>query len=93
MAQKQVGVAPSGTTDVVTKGYVDARSVEFTIGNGTSTYVLTHNLGTTSVHVTIYEISTGAYFIPDTGTRTTTQITLGFGFLVSTNRFKVVVSV
>lgn len=62
------------------------------IGDGSLTsIVVTHNLGTLDVDITLVEVATGAEWIADVSTRTTTSVTLAFATAPATNAFRVTV--
>lgn len=62
------------------------------IGNGASTtYTVTHNLGTLDVVVAVYTNSDGSVVYPDVTNATTNTVTIDFASAPTTNQYRVVV--
>lgn len=71
---------------------VVVRKFAASIGDGTTTtYVVTHNLGTTDITVGLHEVSSGASWLPDITARATNTVTLVFATAPASNFFRVVV--
>lgn len=85
------GLTTSADNVIVDSATV-ARRVAGSIGNGALTSItFTHNLGTADFSVSLYEISSGAVWIPDVTARSATDVTLAFAVAPTTNQFRVVV--
>jgi hypothetical protein len=90
-------VDPTSAQDAATKAYVDAATGAGTystdIGNGSSTsIVVTHNLGTRDVGVTVYRVASPYDEVITDNERTTTNtVTLLFSEAPSTDQYRVVI--
>ena len=68
--------------------------VKFTtsIGDGSSTdIIVTHNLGTRDLALTVLDNGTYEYVLPDVFFTSTNSITLGFGVAPSVNQYRVII--
>ena len=83
-------VVSTGTVAIDTT--VVVRKYAASIGDGTSvSYVVTHNLGTKDVQVTLYDNTTNAEYLADVTHTSTTTITVAFSTAPTTNQIRVVV--
>lgn len=83
-------VVSTGTVAIDTT--VVVRKYAASIGDGSSlSYVVTHNLGTKDVHVTLYDNTTNAEYLADVTHTSTTTITVAFSTAPTTNQIRVVV--
>ena len=83
-------VVSTGTVAIDTT--VVVRKYAASIGDGSSlSYVVTHNLGTKDVQVTLYDNSTNAEYLADVTHTSTTTITVAFSTAPTTNQIRVVV--
>lgn len=74
--------------------YLDARVGGYAanVGNGSSTsFAVTHGLGTLDVIVQVVEVSTGDTVFVDTARTSTTVVTLTFAVAPTTNQYRVVI--
>lgn len=89
--------AASGGVVVDTNGVgvdttVVVRKYATTFGDGSAaSYVITHNLGTKDVTVSVREVATDAFVECDIVATSTTQVTLGFTAAVASNALRAVV--
>lgn len=91
--------ANSGLVSDSTGLYVDtsivARKKAFTIGDGSTTsFVLTHNLGSQDIHVTVRRVSDNQQVYPDNNATSTNTATIifGTGNVPSTNQYRVFIT-
>jgi hypothetical protein len=71
---------------------VVARKFSQTIGDGSSTsYALTHNLGTQDIHLSVREVASNNAIIVDWTATSTTQATVTFAVAPATNTYRVTV--
>lgn len=94
--RKQLGVAPTNSPDATTKTYVDGKigpSVySATIGDGSTTAItVTHNLGTRSCDVVLYDASTFKRVWADLVYTSTNSVTLTFQTAPASSSIVVVV--
>jgi co-chaperonin GroES (HSP10) len=83
-------VVSTGTVAIDTT--VVVRKYAASIGDGASlSYVVTHNLGTKDVQVTLYDNTTNAEYLADVTHTSTTTITVAFSTAPTTNQIRVVV--
>ena len=62
------------------------------IGDGVNTeYVVTHNLGTLNVSVTVIENSTGQFVVPEIERIDSNSVRITFGFVPDLNAYQVLV--
>lgn len=87
------GTGVSVAADTVSVDYsVVGTRYGVAIGNGSATqFVITHGLTNKNVQVSVYETTSGAMWLPDVSSRTTTTVTLDFAVAPSSNFFTVVV--
>jgi hypothetical protein len=81
-------------TPLKLKTLLDNRVGGFTanVGNGSNTtFILTHNLNTKNVIVSIYDNSTEEEVITDVSTTTNDTVTVSFSIPPTTNRYRVVI--
>jgi len=84
------GVATANT--VAIDSTVVVRKYAASIGDGSSTsYTITHNLGTKDVQVTLYDNSTNVEYTADVTHSTTNTITVAFSNAPTSNQIRVVV--
>lgn len=99
--RRQLGVAPSGSTDVVIKSYVDGLTFggggggggggyyATLVGDNSSTSVtVTHNLGTRDVVISVYDASTYEEVNCDKFKTTSNTVTLVFASAPATNAYR-----
>jgi len=80
------------TNNVAIDTTVVVRKYATSIGDGaTTSYTVTHNLGTKDVQVTLYDNSTNVEYTADVTHSTTNTITVAFSNAPSTNQIRVVV--
>jgi hypothetical protein len=83
-------VVSTGTVAIDTT--VVVRKYATSIGDGaTLSYVVTHNLGTKDVQVTLYDTTTNAEYLADVTHTSTTTVTVAFSTAPTTNQIRVVV--
>lgn len=84
--------ASAFATDAEVTALFDGSRAAATIGDGTTTtFNVTHSLGSEDVTVEVYEISTGTTFYAKVTRTSTTVVSVAFGSAPSTNQFRVVV--
>ena len=67
-------------------------SFKETIGNGSSSsFTISHNLGTTDVMVSVYEVLDGSEIIASVSRATINSVTVSFGYIPTTNQYRVIV--
>ena len=81
-----------GLTNDGTNYHSIARKYVTTIGNGALTSIpVTHNLGTRSVTVQVYDVATYSTVETDVTRNSTSQVTLGFNVAPASNAYEVVI--
>ena len=87
----------AGTGITVTTGTVNidttvvARKFAQTLSTSSTSYTVTHNLGTLDVHVQVYTVSDGSEVMVDNLRATTNTVTLNFSVAPTANAYRVVV--
>lgn len=80
-----------GTNTVSIDTAVVARKFSQTLSTSSTSYTITHNLGTLDVIVQVYAVSDGSEVIVDNLRATTNTVTLNFSVAPSANAYRVVI--
>lgn len=93
ISRVQGALDPSATLDYATKQYVDGKTSAVyagTVPSGSTTATITHNLGTTSVDVTVRDASGNEVQVPNQAA-TANTVVLSFTTAPTTNQYTVTV--
>jgi hypothetical protein len=80
-----------GSITISCSGVGSVNKYATTLATSSTSYTVTHGLGTDDVVVAVYNISTGAFIETDVEVLSTTQITVAFAVAPSASTYRVVV--